>query len=375
MHIFREILKQSWLFVCRLFPLQRKVIFDNFQRSGMGDDPKYIADALSNDPTIKMVWCYQGKKGIYPSYIKPVRLYSLMYFFHLSTSMVWIDNVRGTFRINKRKGQFYIQTWHATLSLKKVEKEAPTIPLDWKQKSIRDGQLTDLMYTNNDFQKWKYENVYWYSGQVLKCDVPRLSILINPNNNLLISVRQYFNIQSDLKIVLYAPTFRKEEGLDVYRWDYNKVLDALDSRFGGRHIMLIRLHPIIAKASSFINYTDRIINATDYPDMQELLACSDVEINDYSSSMFDFGVLRKPIFLIGKDLNDYMHGDRDLEFRFEDLPFPMATSEDELINNIINFNADEYVNRVNEFYDRIGLVDYGDGANTIANIVREKLSR
>lgn len=368
-HYLFAVVKRILIPVFRLFPLQNKVILENFRRSGFGDDPKYIAEELAKKENVRIIWCYNRTKDEYPDYITPVRINSLTYFYHLCTSKVWVDNVRGTFNIRKRKGQYYIQTWHGTLSLKKVEAEAPTIPKSWQNMSKLDGRLTDLMYTNNDFQKWKYENSFWYNGPVIKCDVPRLSILLNPKEGLKETILDKLGIPREKKVVLYAPTFRKNENIDVYQWNYESVLEAFDKKFGGSHVILIRLHPRVSSKCGFIHYNDKVINVTNYPDIQELLSIADIEINDYSSSMFDFGVLRRPVFLIAKDLSEYKSQDRELEFSFEELPFILATTETELINQIRIFNDTEYREKVNYFYAKIGLEDSGKGSQVVSEII------
>ena len=367
--ILLYIVRTIVIFISRLLPLQNKVILDNFRGDGFGDDPKYIAQELSKEKGLKIIWCYMNKVNNYPSYITPVKTFSIKFFYHLCTSKVWVDNVRGTFWVKKRDKQFYIQTWHGTLSLKKVEKEAPTIPESWKTTSMRDGTLTDLMYTNNDFQKWKYENSFWYNGPVIKCDVPRVGILLNPPQKLKIEILNFFAINDDSKIILYAPTFRQDHNMDAYMWNYERILNELETKFGGHYVMLLRLHPRIAAKCSDIKYNSRIINATNYPDMQELLAISDIEINDYSSSMFDFGVLKRPVFLFCKDLETYKNSDRGLEFDFEQLPFPVVQTEDAFVDAIRNFDISNYKEKVTSFYDSIGYKDTGKGADYLARII------
>lgn len=372
-HIKRE-LKVAICHVFEIFPLQKKIIFDNFHSDSYGGEPKYIAEELARSPQKKtMIWVYKKNKPIVPDYITPIKLGSLLFYYHLSTAKVWVDNVRGTFCTYKRKGQFYIQTWHAILGLKKIEKEAPSIPDEWKDISKRDSKLIDLMVSNNDFYKSKFENVFWYDGEVLKCDSPKMSLLVNTPTNLKNKVFNQLNINKDAKVVLYAPTFRKTKDLSVYEWDYEKIIRCLENKFGGYFIMLLRMHPIISNKAGFLKYTDKIINVTSYPDMQELLAISDIQINDYSSSMFEFGFLKKPVFLFCKDLEDYKNGDRELEFDFEKLPFPLCQSQEELIYKINNFNQDNYNKNITSFYEQIGMVEKGEGAKILANIINEHL--
>lgn len=79
---------------------------------------------------------------------------------------------------------------------------------------------------------------------------------------------------------------------------------------------------------------DKIMDATAYPDIQELLAFSDVLITDYSSCMFDSMAAHHAVFLFAKDVEDYTKRERGLLFDFHKLPCSLAETEDELLKNI-----------------------------------------
>ena len=74
---------------------------------------------------------------------------------------------------------------------------------------------------------------------------------------------------------------------------------------------------------------DRLVNVSDYPDMQELLCAAGLLITDYSSSMFDYALTGKPIARFATDIEAYQK-DRDFYFPLESLPFPLAKSNEEL---------------------------------------------
>lgn len=358
-----------------LFPITDAIVFCNRSGAGFGDDPKYIAvKLLDKKCKSTLFWLVKDTTVILPDGIIPVKISSVKAIKILCTSRIWIFNCKPYIRVKKRQSQFYLQTWHGTLGIKKVEQDVEdTLPLDYIENSKAHSAMTDLMYSNNDFLKWKFENRYWYHGPVLKCDVPRESIIINTPPELIVKVRQFFGISKNTKIVLYAPTFRMDFKTDVYKWDYNKVLDALEHRFQNKFVMLVRLHPNIASKADFINYNDRILEATKYPDMQELLAASDVLINDYSASMFEFSLMYKPVFLFGPDWREYTATDRSFEFQLDELPYSLTDTIEELINEIKVFDMDKYKERVDTFYKKVGLEDHGNGDEVIANLILEKL--
>lgn len=359
-----------------LLPLQNKVVLENFNGRGMGDDPKYIALALLEKrlEKIKLIWLCNDTKASYPKGITPVKYKSLRSLYELSTAKVWVYNTKGGFKIPKRKGQYYIQTWHASMGLKKIEKDGNLSPV-YQRYLEKDAAMTDLMYGNNDFYVKLYKERFWYNGPVLKTSVPRMSPLLNEKKRLCLNdkVRAFYGLRKDEKIVLYAPTFRNTNDLSIYQFDYDKLIKAADQRFGGKHVLLLRLHPKIAEKKGLLLNGKAVIQASDYPDMQELLAATDLLISDYSSSVFDFAATEKPVLLYTPDLDEYLNNDRGLYFQPSEWPFPIAKSVAELCGLIASFDIQEYKRRFFEFYEKIGYSDDGNGDVAIADIVLENL--
>lgn len=369
------------LFNCLfILPVKKnRVIFDNFGGRGFGDDPKYIAlELIKKYPKLELVWLVNDLAYEIPPQIKKVKYATLKAAYYWATSRVWIDNIKTSYKIPKKKSQYYIQTWHSTLGFKKNEQDA--IPIDkpigpnelkYKRDAIRDAKKTDLMYSNNDFRYEKYQTRYWYTGKVKKMDVPRLSPLLHPDMALKHTVYTLYGIPKEYAICLYAPTFRNAQSLDVFRFNYIDCIAALEKRFGKKYVMLVRLHPNIAGRSGELGiFTDsRLIDASKYPDMQELLAVSNVLITDYSGCMFDFGFTHKPVFLFAKDYQDYLRKDRGTYFKLDEVPFTLSVYENELFENILHFSEDEYYMSCGEFEKRIGFNDSGEGACLLADIV------
>ena len=355
---------------CRKLPLQNKVVFDNYSGLGMGDDPKYIAmELLRRRSKLKLYWIVADKKTKVVPGIKTIKLKSLSYIYHVMTAKVIVDNTRSSHHLQKHVGQYYIQTWHATVPLKKAEQDVYNLGRYYIINAVKHAIDTDLMYSNNEFHKYRFEHSYWYDGPVIKCDVPRVSILLNTPFSLREDVYNYFNISNEKGIVLYAPTFRSDYSLDEIMWDYQQILQTFNTTYKRKHVMLIRLHPNIVEKASYIQYSSEIVNASSYPDMIELLAVADFLITDYSSSMFDFGITKKPVFLFCKDLKEYVGNDRNLEFSISELPFPMAESLDDLKNRVENFSTEDYHRELDLFYAKIGYKDSGRGSEVIADII------
>lgn len=352
---------------------KNKIVFDNFGGRGYGCDPKYIAEELlARRLNLDLVWLTQDINTPLPKGIRPVLYGGVRALYELATAKVWIDNVKSALRIPKKKSQYYIQTWHTSLGLKKNEQDAEILRKPYIRRAKRDAAATDLMYSNNAFRADKYQNRFWYQGEVIRCGHPRNGILIQRPESIVKKVREYFGLPADKKIVLYAPTFRSQSGNEVYHLDIHTCLRVLNEKFSGEYICLRRLHPNVAEQSKGALDTEFVKQATDYPDMQELLAAADVLITDYSGSMFEFMLTKRPVFLLVRDIENYIAKERGLYFSLEELPFEAAASEEELYEKIRRFDVDSYLEKCRLFMQRVGMEDDGNGSQVIADIILEQ---
>ena len=113
----------------------------------------------------------------------------------------------------------------------------------------------------------------------------------------------------------------------------------------------------------------KVLDCTRYLDMQELLCAADFLITDYSSSMFDISIMGKPCFLYADDKDEY---DRGFYFKLQDLPFSLAESQSELLDNISNFNIEKYNLKLKVFYDdQIGLWAKGNACHDIYKWIKK----
>lgn len=362
-----------FLFIARFFPLQNKIVFNSFNGKGFCDDPKYIYLELKRRCIkTKYIWLVNDLNTEMPDDITKVLYKSWKQEYHFLTSKIWIDNAKSTPKPAKRKGQFYLQTWHGPFSNKKIEKDAEnTLPQDYIQISKKDSAITDLMYANSNFRIKQFQNAFWYNGPVIKADAPQLSALVNSSSDTKHKIYKKLNIDENLGVVLYAPTFRSEVSIEPYIWDYKKILNALELRFQKSFVMLIRMHPNVEQFN--FKFDDRLLNVTSYPDVYEIMTICDVLISDFSGVAFDMGFVKRPVFLFAKDWQKYLKNDRETYFKQTEIPFSFSKNEIELVENIANFDYLHYKNELDSFYNMIGMDDSGTGATKIASILVEKL--
>jgi CDP-glycerol glycerophosphotransferase len=210
---------------------------------------------------------------------------------------------------------------------------------------------------------------FWYDGAILECGIPRNDIFFRTelHPSMREQIGQRYGIAPDSHIVLYAPTFRRNHSTAPYRIDWQAVLPHLRTFFGGDEVVvLLRLHPNLLGRIDVSSLTrcPQVIDVTRHHDMQELLCVSEMLITDYSSSMFDFTMLRRPCLLYAPDVEQY---DRGYYFDFRDLPYPLACTQQSLIHAIDTFDHDVYDKALATFFDeRIQLTDNGHACASLA---------
>lgn len=363
-------------YVCRIFPIKKnKIVIDNYAGKGFGDNGKYIAlELLKRRKKYDIVWLVRDKaENQFPEGIREVPYASLESIYEQATAKIWIDNLRKPTYVRKRKGQYYIMTWHGGIGPKKIEKEAEdTLQESYIQRAKNDSKMTNLMLAESDYTYCKYRNYFWYDGEIMKFGSPRQDILFHCNNDLKKYIFQKMGIKDDCHIFLYAPTFRNdmtEDDLKIYQLNWERLLETLEEKFKNKWIGFIRLHPNVAKLDQHHNLAtnNRVFDVTSYPDMQELLCISDIVLTDYSSCIYDFALTLRPGFILARDFADYKK-ERDLCFDISQAPFPIATSEEALMKLIKNFNLIDYQKKVHKFYDDFfGLYSGGHAAEITAD--------
>jgi CDP-glycerol glycerophosphotransferase len=349
-----------------------KIFMFSYYGSQYGCNPKYITEyLLKNYPNDKfdIVWAFNNltnKKHI--AGIRKVKTMSLEYFYELCTSKVIITNFRTTELFKKRKNQFYIQTWHSSLRLKQIEKDAEAVlPPDYVEMARKDSKKIDLLLSGCEYSTNIFKNSFWYEGEILEQGTPRNDLLFQHKVESRENTLNKLNIPTDSHVILYAPTFRNDNSLEVYNLNYSKILEKFTNKFGGKWIFLVKLHPHMISQSREIEEKAKVVkDVTRYDDIQELLSISDALISDYSSLIFDFSITQRPCFLYVPDLKEYINQDRPLYFDISELPFITTTNNHDLLEKIDDFNDEEYKTNLAGFLSKIGSFEDGMACESLA---------
>lgn len=374
----RRVFCHCLMFVFRVFPLSKnKVVIINFYGKGYGDNGKAIATALHEHlPNLEIVWpLAQNYAEGFPDYCRCVKYRSIRYFYDMATAAVWVDNARKSAGIIKRKKQYYIQTWHGMVALKQIEKDAQAhLSVSYVDDAKNDSRMADVILSGCGFFTKLCRSAFWYDGEILECGSPRLDVLFQTSEEKMRCVKEQLGIESDKKIILYAPTFRADGNTDCYIQNYGQILSILEKATGDSWMFAVRLHPNIANKTGVITYSDQVINATAYPDLYELIPVADVVISDYSSLLFEAGLIHKKVFLYATDIDAYV-ADRNFYFDIEKLPFPLAHDQNELVHNLVNFDASTYQRELERFNRSLDYYENGTASEAVANRILEVLHK
>lgn len=286
------------------------------------------------------------------------------------TSMVTVDNQFGIRSIyanskplikrivcslltRKINSQLNIGTWHGT-PLKKIGNDINSISNEQRLYSSIEYTIAGCTHTK-DCLSSAYPN-----EKIMSYGTPRNDVFFKSYN--VEKIKKQLILPEDKKILLFAPTFRESievsGPMQLRIIDWNRILRLLSQKYGGEWCVVTRFHPHVLESIDIKN-KEFFINGNYGDDMADYLLIADALITDYSSSLFDYSITKKPCFLFVPDLEYYRDKERGLYLDFNNLPFPMAKTPDELYNSINNFNEKQYTENITLFLRRIG--DFEDG--------------
>ena len=376
----------SALFISmREYPINNnKICFACYEGDGgFGCNPRYIAEELyKRNPSLEMVWLTHDTSRPFPDYIQLVEDTPENTAFHLSTARVWVDNYRKPYGTLKREGQLYIQTWHATIGFKAVGLfRGDAFPKIARIVSEWDSSLADYFLSNSKYCDDIYPKKLLYSGPTLRVGSPRVDALINDRDKLHSIIRQELGLDQNVKLMLFAPTFRsgsqqgkREVTSETPQIDFDKLIATLKERFGGEWKVLLRLHPTLAAGLDempLLKKDPRLIDVSHQPDISHILGGCEMLLTDYSSCAFDAAFAHIPVQLYADDVQDYIQSRGKFMWKKEDLPFDMAEDNDTLFDNIRNFDEQHYNSAVDAFMSRHEVIEDGHASERVADVIEK----
>ncbi|TGA98841.1 glycosyltransferase [Sporolactobacillus shoreae] len=361
----RRKLIQWYLYpLMRLLPLKKNVIvFESLWGKSFNDNPKAIYEYMGKTygDRFRYIWFLDNEYTPVTGYAKTVRRYSLLYFYYLSRAKYFVENTTLPDLYVKRYGQIEMQTLHGTFMKKMGLDETVTFNTNYKQTALlkRSGRW-DYMLSPNDYMTKIAKRAFLFNRQIVSSGFPKNDKLYQNNyEDYIRSVKERLNLPLNKKIILYAPTFRNRYTFEM-RIDLAKLQQCLSSEY----VLMLRLHYFVYKYNDIDEYAGFVYNVSAYPDIQDLYLVSDMLVTDYSSVMFDYAHLKKPMMFFAYDLDYYRKSLRGIYLDYEEtVPGPIVTTTEELIKNIIELpNSMGYQQKYQMFYDKFCSYGRGDSS-------------
>ena len=363
----------------------QKILFYR-PNGGYGDNPKAVAEYIHlHYPQYRLIWASNDQRFFesVPNYLKPVLFESKEYFRELATAGAWVCCSTLPYGTVKRNGQLYIQTWHGDKFLKKIANDAAADVSDYKARTAGrtfcESEICDYYVTGCEWFVPIAASALDYRGSFLRCGMPRNDCLVNPDAERCAAIRKDLGIAPDVKILIYAPTFRDyEKSLDSVGSDIDLVtiLNALEKKHSCKWICLMRAHTGKHLTLNGGDIADpRFMDVTSYPDMADLLMVSDMLISDYSSCGADFAITGRMVLLYQDDIDQYTSKGRTLYFTREESPYFTASNMQEALE-IIDRVTDEDIRKnsrgILDFYDSF---EAGHAAETVGKVIADALDQ
>jgi CDP-glycerol glycerophosphotransferase len=352
---------------------RRRVVFESHMGKRYSDSPKYIFEELRRRKLgYEPIWAYAEVPSGFPKNARLVKRGSWAYFHALATSRFWVDNEGYPHDLRKRPQTQYIQTWHGSafkrMGFDEARIKQATYDRQAKLEQAIDRFDTFLIRSNHDAHT--LAKGLRVKGELMPVGYPRNDALVTGGDPAeLAKLRKRLRLTDDRRVVLYAPTFRLRPGRGPHRMDIPFDLDRFAREFGDRMVLLIRPHHLETVALP-PGLTGIVGNAAGIHDITPLMLISDVLITDYSSVMFDYALLDRPMIFHVPDYDDYVGQNRGAYFDLaEHAPGPLTHDDDELFGTLADLDtvSGAFAARRAEFRSRFGEYDTGTAAKAVVD--------
>ena len=363
---------------------RRRIVFSSSVGKSYSGNPRYIYEFVVSqrfDEIWDCIWFYEKEPFDIPGHVTQVKYRSLAYLRYMATAGVWIFDGRQPAFLRRRGGTHYIQTWHGT-PLKKLGVDLDAVfmsgglDLATYKKNFTDNAHTwDYLISQNPFSTETFKRCFDFKGQMLEFGYPRNDILFRKNTPEYINAkREEFGVPAGKRVLLYAPTWRDDEftGDQQYSFrpamDFDRMMEAL----GDDWVMLVKYHYLIQDAIDWTPYEGFVLPFDQTKDIAELYLVADALVTDYSSVMFDYSLLERPMYFFAYDLEKYENTLRGFYFDFrEEMPGPIVMTTEELIDAIENHDPMAYAMRYLNFRKKYNPFDDGRACNKIFSLLRK----
>ena len=283
--------------------------------------------------------CFYGKK-FFREYATAKALFLTDYFF-------------PAYACKPREGQSVVQLWHGCGAFKKWGYSTAEKKWGASKKNL------DLYPIHNTYThvcvsspkvSFAYAEAFGCSEKsVIPLGAPRTDVYFDKGfvAGCRKQILDKFSEIGGRKIILYAPTFRGDSISKSYIKNMMDI-EEMSRRLGDGYVLLIKQHPLTADAFRIRNDGFAFDISKDVA-IETALCAADLVITDYSSLIFEYALLERPMIFFAYDLAEYEDA-RSFYFGYEGfVPGEIVNSTEEIIGEIRRLETDFDVERIRRF--------------------------
>ncbi|HEX7189636.1 MAG TPA: CDP-glycerol:glycerophosphate glycerophosphotransferase, partial [Actinomycetes bacterium] len=257
-------------------------------------------------PWMRGVWVVEADKvDRVPAGVAYVVAGTRDYYRTMARATYLVNNVNFPNDIVKRPGQVHLQTHHGTplktMGLDLVDAQYGRRRMNFHRLMKRVARW-DVSISQNAFTTEQWERVYPGTYESLETGYPRNDVLADATPDDVAGARAELGIEPGRTAVLYTPTHRE------YHKEFVAQLDPqqLAATLGPDYVLLMRTHYFYRDGQAVgSDARAGVIDVADHPRIEDLYLAADVLVTDYSSVMFDYAVLDRPIVIYAPDWEEY----------------------------------------------------------------------
>jgi len=317
---------------------KQMILYESFYGRGLLCNPYAIFQELIQNPeygTFQHIWVLdrlenhqelmQKYKKKY-SNVKFVQFESKKYLKYLASAKYLVNNFTFSTYFIKKPEQIYVNTWHG-IPLKTLGYDEPQGALVMSN-TARNFFHADYMISANPFLTDIYMHAFKQGGlsevKIIEEGYPRLDLLVHTQKDTIYKELHEagVSVQTDKKIILYAPTWRGGySNPDCSLDGFVNLKETLEQMIDtSAYQILVKVHQVVySKIKETLDDFSYVIPAT--VDANAVLSITDIFFSDYSSIYFDFLATGKPVLFYITDLERYLK-QRGMYFGLEALPGP-----------------------------------------------------
>ena len=348
------------------------IVFESYGGRGYNDSVRAVYEALLQDERYRsfyFVWAFQKPEQylflLENHHTILVRKGSREYRRYYASARYWVNNVTVADYLFPSKNQIYIETWHGTplkrLGCDITTDSDPRQTMHHMHKRYRaKGKKVTYFPAPSAYYIEKMTSAFDLRNRkdslFVESGYPRNDRLFHYTEDDVSRIKEQWQVPAGKKVILYAPTWRDSSVDEQGHFSLPQGVDPVEimRQLGPDYILLFRAHHQIKSAFSWED-CDQIIDVSMAEDINELYLISDMMITDYSSTLFDYANLMRPMIFHMYDREEYDTQIRGFYLSPEDLPGPVTTTNEELITAILeqerNFSYREKLAAFNQKFN------------------------